>query len=235
MFGVKSRAANPEWRQGFRDRVFAKLRHIYQDPRVNPTLRGLIWLVALAGAMPAAAEEKPSWAVMDAADRLIAKHALFMPGRDGFIKRPDGKLIQFELPSKFYHRDGKNWQVDLLSRRWREEGAKGWLAWHDARPKYSQWKIGVIHVMVYDSGVNAQWADGTSFIGCTAPGEAEVTHRLGTEAQGHVSTPLDQAESPVRREEPTRRRFEAPAKVKPSPSSGLYRRKADGSVEKIPL
>ena len=202
---------------------------------MNPTLRGLIWLVALAGAMPAAAEEKPSWAVIDAADRLIAKHALFMPGRDAFVKRPDGKLVQYELPSKFYHRDGKNWRVNLRSQRWRKEGANGWLAWRDSRPKYTKWRIGVINVMVYDSGVNAQWEDGTSFIGCTAPGEAELTHRLGTEAQGHVSTPLDQGDVPDRRVVPAPRRFEVPAKVKPSPSSGLFRQKADGSVEKIPL
>jgi hypothetical protein len=38
-----------------------------------------------------------------------------------------------------------------------------------------------------------------------------------------------------RRVVPAPRRFEVPAKVKPSPSSGLFRQKADGSVEKIPL
>ena len=58
-------------------------------------------------------------------------------GQGRFCENADGKLTQYELPTKFYHRDGRNWRVNLFSQRWRKEGAKGWLEWR--RFRYDRW------------------------------------------------------------------------------------------------
>lgn len=145
----------------------------------------------LALAAPSLAQERPSWAIADAVDRLIAKNALFLPGRDGFVKLSDGTLTQYELPAKNYLKEGKSWQVELLSRRWRKKEPHGWTAWHDARPQYGAWKIGVVRVDVLASGVQATWLDNQNFSGTTAPGEAEVVQRLDTLGQKSIAFPAD--------------------------------------------
>lgn len=165
----------------------ARARKIFQSCPVNMIFRCLMWML-LSLLSAAAADERPSWAVVAAVDRLIAKHALFLPGGDGFVKHGDGKLAQYELPGKSYSRDGKDWRVEILSQRFRKQGEKGWEAWSDARPKYSKWRIGVIRVEVLASGVAASWIEGDNFIGGTAPSESEVRHRLDTQGQSSVQT-----------------------------------------------
>lgn len=154
---------------------------------VKRFVRCFCLLIALTG--PALAQERPSWAITDAVDRLVAKNALFLPGRDGFLKFPDETLTQYELPSKNYLKDGKGWQVELLSRRWRKKEPQGWTAWNDARPQHGAWRIGVICVDVLASGVKATWVDNLNFSGATAPGEAEVTQKLDTLGQRNIASP----------------------------------------------
>lgn len=160
---------------------------------VKRFVRCLSLLLALAA--PSLAQERPSWAITDAVDRLIAKNALFLPGRDGFVKSSDGTLTQYELPSKNYLKDGKCWQVELLSRRWRKKDPTGWSAWNDARPQYGAWKIGMVRVDVLASGVHAAWVDNHNFSGATPPGEAEVMQRLDTQGQRSATAPVDSTRS----------------------------------------
>ncbi len=144
------------------------------------------------------AGDRPSWAVVNAADRLIAKHALFLPARDGFVKDANGTLTQYELPTKKYTKHENGWRVEILSRRWRKRQSKGWTEWKDARPQYNTWRIGVIHVAVLASGVKATWIDNANFARGTAPGEAEVRQKLDT--QGYRSTYTQHIEKPPQRQ-----------------------------------
>jgi hypothetical protein len=137
------------------------------------------------------AEERPSWAVTDAVDRLIATNALFLPGRDGFVETPGGTLTQYELPTKNYRKDGKDWQVELLSRRWRKKDQKSWSAWVDARPRQAAWRIGRVRVEVLASGVKASWIEGGNFLGASPPGEAAVMRQLNTPGQVNVAASGD--------------------------------------------
>ena len=177
------------------------------------------------------ADDRPSWAIIDAADRLIAKNALFLPGGDGFLKQASGLLIQYERPSKSYSRDGKNWIVEIRSPRWRAEAAKEWLPWNDARPQYDLWRIGVIRVDVLISGVEANWVDNTNFKGRTPPSQSEVMHRLNTMGQASIKTPGNQpsrtSQGPASEIRPHRVRSDR------SPQGGIYRRLPDGSLEKV--
>lgn len=196
---------------------------------------------ALGAVMAAAAsgnEERPSWPVVDAANRLLAERALVMPGRDGFVKQPNGRLVQYQLPSKRYVREGKTWRVDLISLRWRQEGDKGWMAWHDARPKYNTWRIGRIRVEVLSSGVNATWEEDNNFRGCTAPKEVEVTHRLTTSDTGVIPTPDDNpspagASADVPRKQVFPQQQGRHLHYEPPAGGGIFRRRADGSLEKV--
>lgn len=143
-----------------------------------------VLLVAIA-----AADEHPSWAVTDAVDHLVAKNALFLPGRDAFAKSSDGSLTQYEMPGRSYQKDGSGWQVDLLCRRWRKKESRGWAEWTDARPRGNEWEIGKIHVEVMTRGVTATWVNPGNFAGATAPGEAEVMRQLDNRAQRPAITP----------------------------------------------
>lgn len=208
---------------------------------VNRFARVFCFLVALAA--PALAQERPSWAITDAVDRLIARNALFLPGRDGFVKFSDGTLTQYELPAKNYLKEGKCWQVELLGRRWRKKEPQGWTAWNDARPQYGAWKIGVIRVDVLASGVKAAWVDNHNFIGATAPGEAEVMQKLDTQGQRSVASPDNSTYSsnvnPVQPvENSTGRIFTV--NPQPSPASGglpagVSRRVAQTAVPSSPV
>jgi hypothetical protein len=177
------------------------------------------------------ADDRPSWAIIDAADRLIAKNALIMPGGDGFLKQPSGLLIQYERPSKSYSRDGKNWMIEIRSPRWRAEAAKEWQPWNDARPQHDHWRIGVIRVDVLISGVEANWVNNTNFTGRTPPSQSEVMQRLNTLGQVSARTPANQASrtnqgraSEIRR--PTGR-------SEPSSQGGIFRKLPDGTLQKV--
>lgn len=106
--------------------------------------------------LPAAAGERPSWAIINSANQLIAEHALFMPAGDGFLKAPHDNFIQYHLPEKRYTKQNRSWRVELLSKRWRKYQPGGWGSWNDAQPKHSTWIIGVIEVDVLTSGVRAR-------------------------------------------------------------------------------
>ncbi len=177
------------------------------------------------------ADDRPSWAIIDAADRLIAKNALFMPGGDGFLKQPSGLLVQYEQPSKSYSRNGKNWMIEIQSRRWREEAAKEWQPWNDARPQYDHWRVGVIRVDVLISGVEASWVDNQNFSGRTPPSQSEVMHRLNTLGQASVRTPDNQAsrtkQDPVSEIHPHTIRSEQ------SSHGGIFRKLPDGTLQKV--
>lgn len=188
--------------------------------------------ILLALTVSAFADDRPSWAVTDAVNRLIAKNALFLPGGDGFVKSGDGRLFQYEHPEKSYTRnDTKSWQVTLLSRRLRENNGKQWKAW--ALPTGEHWRIGEIRVDVLTSGVNATWADGRNFIGQIAPSQSEVTQKLDTASQGYISkgvmnpvlpTPPDLSAEESRRSERT---------ATPSPDSGMFRKGANGVLQRV--
>jgi len=177
------------------------------------------------------ADDRPSWAIIDAADRLIAKNALVLPGGDGFLKQPSGLLVQYERPSKSYSRDGKNWMIEIRSPRWRAEAAKEWQPWNPAHPNYDHWRIGVIRVEVLISGVEASWVDNTNFSGRTPPSQSEVMHRLDTLGQASVRAPdIHQprtnqgAASEIR---PHTGRTEQPTK------GGIFKKLPNGTLQKI--
>ncbi len=134
------------------------------------------------------AQDDPSWAVRSAVDELIAKNALFTPGRDGFSKGADGRLAQFELPEKTYTRDGKNWQIEIFCRRWRNAEDIGWQRWNNPSPEAGNLRIGSIRVELLLSGVKASWNDHVYFFeGRTAPSQGEVNRHLDTTALGNSS------------------------------------------------
>lgn len=177
------------------------------------------------------AADRPSWAVIDAADRLIAKNALFMPGGDGFMIQPSGLLVQYERPSKSYSRDGKNWMVEIRSPRWRAEAAKEWQPWNDARPQYDQWRIGVIRVDVLISGVEANWIDNTNFTGRTPPSQTEIMRRLNTLGQASARTPSRQAFRA--NQGPASEIRSHTVRPEPAPQGGIFRKLPDGTLQKV--
>lgn len=177
------------------------------------------------------ADDRPSWAIIDAADRLIAKNALFMPGGDGFLRQPSGLLVQYERPSKSYSPDGKNWIIEIRSPRWRAEAAKEWLPWNEARPQYGQWRIGVIRVDVLISGVEASWTDGTNFTGRTPPTQSEVMQRLNTLGQASARTRNNQA--PPANQGPASEMRPHTARTEQSPQGGIFRKLPDGTLQKV--
>lgn len=154
---------------------------------VKRIVQCLCLLIAVVS--PVIAQERPSWAIIDATDRLIAQNALFLPSRDGFVRLPDGKLVHYELPSKNYIKVGGSWQVEILSRRWRQKEQVGWSQWLDARPQYSTWKIGLIQVDVLTSGVRARWVDNSKFAGGTPPAESEIMRHLDSQGNGVARSP----------------------------------------------
>ncbi len=176
------------------------------------------------------ADDRPSWAIIDAADRLIAKNALFMPGGDGFLKQPSGLLVQYERPSKSYSLHGKNWIVEIRSPRWRAEAAKEWQPWNEARPQYDQWRIGVIRVDVLISGVEASWTDNANFTGRTPPAQSEVMQRLNTLGQARVRTPDNQA--PPTNQGPASETRPHAVRSEPSSQGGIYRKLPNGTLQK---
>jgi len=178
------------------------------------------------------ADDRPSWAIIDAADRLIAENALFMPGGDGFLTQRSGLLVQYERPSKSYSRNGKNWMIEIRSPRWREEAAKGWQPWNDARPRYDHWRIGIIRVDVLISGVKASWVDNANFSGRTPPSRAHVMQRLDTLGQASARTPGNQASRAV--QGPTSETRPHAAHSEQSSQGGIFRKLPDGTLQKIP-
>jgi hypothetical protein len=185
----------------------------------------------LAFVASADADDRPSWAIIEAADRLIAKNALFMPGGDGFLKQPSGLLIQYERPSKSYSRDGKNWMIEILSPRWRSEAAKEWQPWNDARPRHNHWLIGTIRVDVLTSGVQASWVDNTNFSRRTPPTQAQVMQRLNTLGQASARTP----DNPLSRavQGPTAETRPHVVRSEPSSQGGIFRALPNGALQKI--
>lgn len=159
---------------------------------IQRTLK-IAFVILMGMSAAASAEEKPSWPVIDAANRLIGERALFQPGRDGFVKWPSGRLVQYQLPSKNYRKEGSSWKVELMSVRYRFEEGKGWSEWLDARPKYSAWRIGVIRVDILASGVKATWEEDKNFVGCKPPNDSEVTHRIPPQGTAVKMTPADSA------------------------------------------
>ncbi len=175
----------------------------------------------IAVTSPCLAEERPSWAITDAVDRLIATNALFLAGRDGFVRSSDGTLTQYELPAKFYRKVGKDWQVELLSRRWRKKDQKSWLAWVDARPDQPAWRIGLVSVEVLASGVKASWVEGGNFSGAIPPRETTVMQELNTQGQGKVTASGD----------PT---FGSVSNATPSSASSIHSTRPAGPIVRHP-
>jgi hypothetical protein len=177
------------------------------------------------------ADDRPSWAIIDAADRLIAKNALFMPGGDGFLKQRSGLLIQYERPSKSYSRDGKNWMIEIRSPRWRAEAAKEWQPWNEARPQYDQWRIGVIRVDVLIRGVEASWVENANFSRRTPPTQSEVMQRLNTLGQASARTRDNQA--PPTNQGPASEMRPHTARTEQSPQGGIFRKLPNGTLQKV--
>ncbi len=177
------------------------------------------------------ADDRPSWAIIDAADRLIAKNALFMPGGDGFLKQPSGLLVQYERPSKSYSPDGKNWMIEIRSPRWRAEAAKEWQPWNEARTQQDYWRIGVIRVDVLISGVQASWVDSTNFSGRTPPTQAQVMQRLNTLGQASAITPNNPLSRAV--QGPTSETRPHAARSEQSSQGGIFRTLPNGTLQKV--
>ena len=186
--------------------------------------------ILLSLLVSAPAQEHPSWAVIDAADRLIAKNALFMPGRDGFLKEADGHLVQYTLPEKSYLPDGKNWRIEIRSKRWRKESEKGWQAWNEARPKFDYWRIGEIYATVGQSGVQVGWTNNNNFRHRKPPTESEVRQHLDTAGQGNVQGSTNQA-PPITQHTPEERRS-GPA-IGSAPNGGIFRQLPNGTLKKL--
>lgn len=200
--------------------------------RVTRFLR-LIFALTILTIPALRAAETPSWAVRDAVDKLIAKNALFTPGRDGFLKKPNGKLVQYELPENYYTREGRAWQVEIRSRRWRAEGNDGWLGWISAPPNYDYWNIGSIRIEVLLSGVSAKWINNSNFLNMTAPSQSEVTQHLDNSARGNLTSPRV-ADAPLADKSVT---WGTPRTVPDAsdPTRGIFKAGPNGTLQKIQL
>jgi len=203
------------------------------DPPVVRHLFKYLSLLLVLFSASLKAEETPSWAVINAADKLMGENVLLRPGRDAYTMHQGGRMVQFQLPRKGYKRDGAAWNVEFMTSRWRQtQGDKTWLAWQETGSDRIAHLIGSIRVEVLPSGVKASWLNQTNLIGSSAPTESEVNLRMGWSSM---------ASSGARGTEPKRdivvNEFgsapAAPPRRAPSPDGGIYRQKADGSVEKI--
>ena len=189
-------------------------------------------LVFLPGLLTAA--ETPSWAVINAADKFLGDYVLLRPGRDAYSLKADGRMVQFQLPKKNYVREGSAWTVEFSTNRWREtQGEKNWQRWNETGSPSTAHLISSVRVEVLSSGVKASWAIRSELIGTSAPTEAEVSLRSGGASQVSPS-PAPPARDIIVNEFGSMPAAEpAPERRAPSPNAGIYRKKADGSVQKI--
>jgi hypothetical protein len=204
--------------------------------------RGLLFLAACNSGVAA---EEPSWAVRDAANRLLKRHTLMLPSGDWFIQRDGHRLFHYRMPEMKFEKFGDVWRCRITSQRWRYHHLGRWKDWTDARPKFDCWELATLEVKSpATGGSTASFVDGAdNFNRGTAPAETVVRRILGTDSAGvvHTADTKKPAAPPRPPAAVTPAAPAAPPVAAPEPSKvpeserGIFRTKKDGTKERVGL
>ena len=139
-------------------------------------MRSFLSILLLTIVLASVRAEEPSWAVKDAADKLLAKHALQLPASDLYARRDDGSYARYSVPVKTYEKNKGEWIVSYLSEKERICEKRTWGPWRYPEKGAKYWLLAKIRVSANTTGgTTAEFIDIGAFKYAKSPTASEVT------------------------------------------------------------